>query len=256
MEELEAFDKSAELQHILTAIEEGLMPNHEVTKTTCKVEIKLQRRCGKMTLDIFRKLINYLFPMMNNVYSHIYIKQGCICVSFLVPHSQSQSLILMATEKAEFIYQVGIFKIIINDQPILLEEEDATFSFEQSLLQAAQAGHNNDIIMLLELGANVDYQNEEGRTALIFASQTGHYQVVELLLKKNADPNLQTQKGSTALTYASENGHYQVVELLLQENADPNLQTQKGSTALTYASENGHYQVVGLLLKENADPNL
>ena len=256
LEELEAFDKSAELQHIQTAIEEALIPNHEMTKTTCKVEIKLQRRCGRMTLDIFRKLINYLFPMMNNVYSHIYIKQGCIYVSFLVPHSQSQSLILTATEKTEIIYQVGIFKIIINDQPILMEEEDGTFSFEQSLLQAAQAGHNNDIIILLELGANVDYQNEDGQTALIFASQNAHYQIVELLLKENADPNLQNQEGWNALMFASQYGHYQVTQRLLKENVDPNFQTQEGLTALIFASGNGHYQVVELLLQKNADPNL
>ena len=190
LEELEVFDKSSELQHIQSAIEEALIPNHEITETTCKVEIKLQRRCGRMTLDIFRKLINYLFPMMDNVFSHIYIKQGCICVSFLIPRSQSQLLLQMASEKREFMYQVGIFKIIINEQPILIKEEDITLNFEQSLLQAAQAGNDNVVTILLELGANVDYQNEEGGTALIFASHNGHYQVLECLLKENADPNL------------------------------------------------------------------
>ena len=199
LEELEVFDKSAELQHIQSAIEEALIPNHEITETTCKVEIKLQRRCGKITLDIFRKFINYLFPMMDNVFSHIYIKQGCICVSFLVPCSQLQLLIQLATEKTEFMHQVGIFRMIINEQPILMEEEDITFTFEQSLLKAGQAGNNNVVTTLLELGANIDYQNEEGGTALIFASQNRHYQVVELLLNKNADLNLQDQEGWTAL---------------------------------------------------------
>ena len=218
LEELEAFDKSAELQHIQTAIEEALIPNHEMTKTTCKVEIKLQRRCGKMTLDIFCKLINYLFPMMNNVFSHIYIKQGCICVSFLVPHSQSQSLILVATEKTEFIYQVGIFKIIINDQPILMEEEDTTFTFEQSLLQAAQAGHNNDVIMLLELGANFDYQNKDGQTSLMLATNSEHEEVVQTLLSAGANVDVRDYCGNTALMTAlncvSNDSHYQIIDLL------------------------------------------
>ena len=226
LEELETFDKSAELQHIQTAIEEAFIPNHEMTETTCKVEIKLQRRCGKMTLDIFRKLMKYLFPMMNNVFSHIYIKQGCICVSFLVPHSQSQSLILVATEKAEFIYQVGIFKIIINDQPILMEEEDATFSFEQSLLQAAQAGHNNDVIILLELGANVDYQNEDGQTPLMLATNGEHEQVVQTLISAGANVDIQDYCSNTALMTAlncvSNNSHYQIIDLL-KENANHNL---------------------------------
>ena len=323
--ELEIFSESSQLQYIKTAIEEALLPKQEVTEISCEVIIKLHGRCGQMTLKNFYKLINYLFPTKKHFLTHIHIEPGSICVRLLAPQSQSQSLILMATEKRDFMYQVGIFEMFINDQPILMEEEGTAFSFEQSLLQAAQAGHNNDVIILLELGANVDYQNEIGRTApmlatngehekvvqtlilaganvdiqdycgntalmialncvsnnshyqiidllkenvdlnlqnqegwtaLMFASKNGHYQVVELLIKEKADPNIQAQNGVTALMIACEIGRYHVVDLLLKENADHSLQDQEGWTPLMFASDNGHYQAVELLLNKNADPNL
>ena len=293
LSELEIFSESSQLQYIKTAIEEALLPKREVTKISCEVIIKLHGRCGKMTLKIFYRLMNYLFPTKKHFLTHIHIEPGSICVRLLAPQSQSQSLILIAAEKTEFMYHIGIFEMIINHQPILMKEEDIAFTFEQSLLQAAQAGHNNDVIILLELGANVDYQNEEGKTALMlaisgghehiiqtliaagtnvniqdycgntplviglnFPSSNSHIQVVKLLLKENADPNLQNQNGETALMVASQQNHFKVVELLLKERANPNLQNQEGLTALMFASQNGHYQVVKLLLKEIADPNL
>ena len=70
---------------------------------------------------------------------------------------------------------------------------------------------------------------------------------MELLLKEHADINYQRQDGATALILASQDGHYQVVELLLKEHADVNHQAQDGVTALILASENGHYQVIDLL---------
>ena len=257
---LEKFSESSQLQYIRTAIEEALLPKLDVTETSCEVIIKLHGRCGQMTLKNFYKLINYLFPTKKHFLTHIHIEPGSICVRFLAPRSQSQSLILMAAEKTEFMYQVGIFEMFINDQPIILEEEDQSVTIEQSLLQATQAGHNNDVVILLELGANVDYQNEEGRTALMVASSGGHEHIVPALIAARANVNVQDYYGNTALmiglNFDSENDHFQVVELLLKENADPNLQNQDGWTALMVASRNGHYQVVELLLEKNANSNL
>ena len=285
--ELEIFSESSQLRYIKTAIEEALLPKQEVTEISCKVIIKLHGRCEKITLKNFYKLLNYLFPTKEHFLTHIHIEPGSICVRLLAPLSQSQSLINMAAEKKTFMYKVGIYEMFINDQPIIFEDQPVTI--EQSLLQAAQAGHYNDVIVLLELGADVDYHNEVGQTALMLATNGGHEQVVQtlisagtnvniqdyygnsalmiscesnfymiviLLLKAQSNPNLKELNGGTSLIFASKNGYYNVVELLLKENADPNLQNQDDLTALMFASKNGHFQVVELLLKENADLNL
>ena len=252
--ELEIFSGSSQLQYIKTAIEEALLLKEEVTEISCEVIIKLHGRCGQMTLKNFYKLINYLFPTKRHFLTHIHVEPGLICVQFLAPLSQSQSLMLMAAEKTEFMYQVGIYEMIINDHPILMEEEDQLVTIEQSLLQATQAGHHNDVIILLDLGANVDYQNEERKTALMLAINGGHEHIIQTLIARGANVNIQDDCGNTALiiglNFAGQNGHFQVVELLLKEKADHNLQDQDGLTALMFASKNGHYQVVELLFKK------
>ena len=84
-------------------------------------------------------------------------------------------------------------------------------------------------------------------------SENGHYQVVELLLKENADPNFQDKEGRTALMLSIEKGYYRVAKLLLKENTNHNLQDLDGWTALMFASKKGNSQVVELLIKENAN---
>ena len=139
LEELDSFEKSAELQDIKTAIEEALLPKQEATETTCKVIIKSTKRWEKMTIKNFKKLFFYLFGEV--VYAHIMILPGSIFLEFLVPRSQIQSLVLIAAEKVELMYQVGIFEMIVDGKLIFKKEEDTTITFEQSLLQAAQTGH-------------------------------------------------------------------------------------------------------------------
>ena len=272
LEELEAFQEVAQLQHFKAAIDEALidLPKQETTETTCEVIIKLQGRCGQMTLQNFNKLINYLFPTKKHYLSHIHIEPGSICVRLLAPCSRCHSLILMAAEKTTFMHHVGIFEMIINNHHILMEEEDATFTFEQTLLQAAQAGQNNDVTLLLELGVNTDYQDEEGQTGLMLATNGEHEQVVQTLISVGAKVDIQDNNGYTALTIACKNNSYKIVDLLLQAQGNPNIQTQGGCTALILSRDHGrghgrghghyqdgHYQdrasAAELLLKINDD---
>ncbi|XP_041379641.1 ankyrin repeat and protein kinase domain-containing protein 1-like [Gigantopelta aegis] len=273
LEELDSFEKSAELQDIKTAFEEALLPKQEATETTCKVIIKSTKRLKKMTIKNFKKLFFFLFGEV--VYAHITILPGSIFLEFLVPRSQIQSLVLIAAEKVELMYQVGIFEMIVDGKLIFKKEEDTTITFEQSLLQAAQTGHNNDATLLLELRADIDYQNEEGQTALMLATNGEHENVVQTLISAGAKVDIQDNDGDTALMIACKNNSCSMVDLLLQakanpdiqrqdvvklllkENVNPNHQRQRdGVTALILASEKGHHQVVELLLKENADSNL
>ena len=63
----------------------------------------------------------------------------------------------MAVTKRDLLYQVGIFKMYINNLPIIVNDENDSFTFEPSLLQAAKDGLVNDVELLLELGAHVKY---------------------------------------------------------------------------------------------------
>ena len=67
----------------------------------------------------------------------------------------------------------------------------------------------------LENGENVNRQDENGRTALMYASSTGFTGNVEIILQYNANVNLQENKnGWTALHIAAIFGYTGIFELL------------------------------------------
>jgi len=57
------------------------------------------------------------------------------------------------------------------------------------LLIAASEGDTLKASALFEMGADVNYTNPEGVTALMFASEAGHLPMVELLLHQGAKVN-------------------------------------------------------------------
>ncbi|KAF5908508.1 Ankyrin repeat domain-containing protein 63 [Clarias magur] len=70
--------------------------------------------------------------------------------------------------------------------------------------------------LLLQRGANVNQQDECGRTALSYACEKGYLDAVKMLVKSNADPEVVDAWGNTALMYAAVAGHSLVVEFLVR----------------------------------------
>ncbi|CAM9581586.1 unnamed protein product, partial [Choristocarpus tenellus] len=79
-----------------------------------------------------------------------------------------------------------------------------------ALIAAASEGHTDIVASLLKgAGANPDDKDKDGTTALMAASVRGHQEVVGVLLDHGADLNLQNDEGHTALMFAY-NGRNQV----------------------------------------------
>lgn len=66
----------------------------------------------------------------------------------------------------------------------------------------------------LESGADIDAQDEFGRTALHYAAEGGHPQTTRDILARGADKSIQDRKGYTALDLALENEHEATAEAL------------------------------------------
>ena len=105
--------------------------------------------------------------------------------------------------------------------------------FNSTLLQkAAKKGCYNILKELLINGADVNFQDNGGRTALIWASYCGYHSLVKELLNHEADVNKPDNLGCTALSFAASNGHNEIVRDLLDHDADVNIQNEEGNTAL------------------------
>ena len=70
---------------------------------------------------------------------------------------------------------------------------------EQNLISASKNGNIDKVRDSLENGVDIDYVDDDGRTALMYASQNGHINIVRLLIEQNADVNYQDDDGNTPL---------------------------------------------------------
>ncbi|KFU98224.1 Ankyrin repeat domain-containing protein 7, partial [Tauraco erythrolophus] len=94
-------------------------------------------------------------------------------------------------------------------------------SFDRSpLMKAVEQQHADCAAILLEHGANPDFKDVCGNTALHLAAEIPGTSLVELLLEHNADIDAQNRLGYTPLTIAIIEHCEEMVEFLLQKGAD------------------------------------
>ena len=250
IKEVEEFEELTTLQELKDAIEQALLPTQSVTPSTCEVILKVNKRWKREKMKCLNKLLEHVFFEKSHLLKHIRITVGSMCIRFLVPKSQVQMLIALAAEHMEFMYLLGVFEMMINDIPVLMEDENENFTFDSALLESSQSGNNEAVQFLLDLGVNVKYSNSEGKTALILASEAGHEEVVQTLVSAEANVDLQDSAGQTALMLAS--GNVGIIRCLLLANAKLDVQRQDGNTALHIACYKGHNTVIQLLLSYHA----
>ena len=127
---------------------------------------------------------------------------------------------------------------------------------ETPLLAASYFGHVGVVAELLERGANPDTGRQSDRfTPLIAASQQGHAEMVEALLDAGAQLEFTNDNGHTALLSAVAGGNPDIADLLLAAGAEVNHPRADGNTALHIASRNGDMEMMELLLAAGADPD-
>ncbi|KAJ6439864.1 hypothetical protein O9K51_07755 [Purpureocillium lavendulum] len=148
-----------------------------------------------------------------------------------------------------------------------------------ALQEAAWGGHGDVAALLLDRGADVNFQGGYGRatvgyvgsqsanvnhqggmeaTALQVAAHQRHEAVVKLLLSRGADVNIQGGLSGTALQAAASAfpPSEAIVRLLLDHGADVNAVGGVYGTALQAAALRGDEYVVRLLLSRGADVNI
>jgi ankyrin repeat protein len=85
-------------------------------------------------------------------------------------------------------------------------------------MYSAWHGHKEIVTLLIDAGAKVNLQDEEGWTSLMYASFLNNKEIVELLLDAGGDVHIKNDNGTTALFYATQKGYTEIVEVL--ENVD------------------------------------
>jgi ankyrin repeat protein len=131
-------------------------------------------------------------------------------------------------------------------------------TYYPALHSAAALGQVLTVIGLLENNSelvDINQQDHNGNTALMWAASEGYSETVQLLMENNADANVQNFAGETALILAAARGHLRVCSILLENGAQSSLPNMEQASPLHFAAANGHIEVIRLLVRYGAYVN-
>jgi len=122
-----------------------------------------------------------------------------------------------------------------------------------ALIWASVQGHENVVLTLIDWGADIEARANNGVTALMAAIFNGHEKTALTLLDRGADIEVRDANSITALMAACYTGHEKTVQTLLDQGADIEARDTNDATALVAASISGHEKTVQTLLDQGAD---
>lgn len=118
----------------------------------------------------------------------------------------------------------------------------------RALFGAAEDGDALAVARLLVAGLPADARLAPGgETPLMRAAARGHEEVTRSLLDAGADVSAQRDDGFTPLILSVFFGHERVVRLLVERGADAHARTSLGTTAARWAASRGFDEMAGLL---------
>ncbi|MFN3189567.1 MAG: ankyrin repeat domain-containing protein [Aureliella sp.] len=110
------------------------------------------------------------------------------------------------------------------------------------LCRGDRGGNPDEVRRFLSLGADVNYQDAKGKTALHRAAKAGFLETSRILLENGADPNITDQHGETPVyetarsTIKNTRRVTAVLRLLIEQGADLSHRNLKELTCLDVAS--------------------
>ena len=120
-------------------------------------------------------------------------------------------------------------------------------------VEVAEDDAAGTVQQLLDKGAAIDAQDNEGRTVLVHSFMDGTKKIRELLFNKGAALETKDELGDTALIFAAGYSTTQAVQRLLECGANSDVRDNFGYTPLIKAVKCGYEDTLKLLLDRGAD---
>jgi ankyrin repeat protein len=102
------------------------------------------------------------------------------------------------------------------------------------LLNAADNSNYQDVMNLTNQWANINIQNPNGITPLMYGCMRRNIQIVDALILMGADLNIRNHRGQTALMVAIENYDYDIMLLLMRADTDLSITDDNNERAIDY----------------------
>ena len=193
-----------------------------ISSTNFIIYAKLQDSWENVAINGLYVLIKHLVPMTaqspSSLLNKITVSSGCLLLQYGIRDEGQIYIILQHILcNVHFLRLIGIFALSIDGRYIFFREENPNFSFNNALLDATKASNNEAIKLLLDVGANINYQDDDGLTALMLATRLNDTDTIHQLLQAGADISIKKKDGTDALMAASSDD---IVRLLLSHGAD------------------------------------
>lgn len=143
--------------------------------------------------------------------------------------------------------------------------EDVNFQDEDgltALLNASYYGFLESVKILLDAGADVSIKGNDGTSAVIMLAyrkrkSSDDDKILDLLISKGSDIDSQDNDGSTALSFAVASDDKNLVKILLSRGASVDVKDNDGQTAIwNICQSNKHgIEILDMLLLKGADIN-
>ncbi|KAK3839153.1 MAG: hypothetical protein JOS17DRAFT_679135 [Linnemannia elongata] len=118
-----------------------------------------------------------------------------------------------------------------------ISDKDKKIKMSKLFSRASSNGDMNRVADMLDNfrdWIDLEAQDEDGTTPLIYAACFGHTEIAFMLLEAGALVDARDKFGWTALVWATNNKHENIVRLLLEQGASTSAQTAKGHTIVDF----------------------
>ncbi|MBT3137132.1 ankyrin repeat domain-containing protein [Alteromonas sp. ALT199] len=123
-----------------------------------------------------------------------------------------------------------------------------------ALILAAYHGHTDTINFLIgEANANPCQEDNRGNTALMGAIFKGHVSVAKQLVFADCDIDEENAQGQTALMFASLFDRQEIINTLIDKGANPAHMDKAGNSVADIALSQGNYELAKVLREQNAN---
>ena len=109
---------------------------------------------------------------------------------------------------------------------------------------------------LIVLGANLEWHDENGKTALYWCARYNHLETARMLIDAGVDVNIQDNYGWTALHWCAIMNHPEIARMLIDAGADLNIQINGGQSALHWCAARNHPHIARMLIDAGADKTI
>ena len=169
-----------------------------------------------------------------------------------IPNPSLKTIPLISVLAAQKDAPIDLLDLLITPENINGNPQRKT---DLPLHIAAENGHVNIALLLIERGADVNQDDADGDLPLHLAVRKGHSDLALLLIKHGASVNQEDRLGNPPLDHAMREGHTDLALSLIKHGASVNQEDRLEDPPLHRAVKGGHFDLALSMISHGASVN-